>query len=149
MSFLVDDAARILASPMPRRQAISRLGALLFGSVVAGLGVRPAAAQTCRPECKGGDQCCPGNYCLTNGRLCCGNSASTACLKSEVCCSTIGGGVFCSSPGHPGATGAEYTSACCAALCNSSQKCCTYGTAVFCCPKTSTCGEGRCSSSSG
>ena len=45
MSYLLDDIARILASPIPRRQALRLLGGILAGGILSTLGVKQAAAQ--------------------------------------------------------------------------------------------------------
>ena len=40
MDFFFDEAARILATPMPRRQALKRLGGALVTGVLAAFGLQ-------------------------------------------------------------------------------------------------------------
>lgn len=81
MDHLFDEIARILASPMPRRQALRLLGGALVGGIVGALGIKQAAAQVpCSPSapCPTGQKCCPGRagtclpYCAGVKDNCCG-----------------------------------------------------------------------------
>ena len=55
MRFLLDDVARIMASPIPRRQAFKLLGGALSGAILGTLGIRPAAAMS---KCSPGTAAC-------------------------------------------------------------------------------------------
>ena len=102
---LFDDLARILASPLPRRQALKLFSGALAAGVLGAVGVRRAAAQDalCPPAHVCGTNCClltehcckPATrkpYCIKNTQICCGN---TACGPHEVCCKTV-----CCAPGQ-------------------------------------------------
>jgi hypothetical protein len=86
MSELIDNVARILATPMPRRKAMKLFGGALAAAAFAVSGARPASAAACKngqvtcgsgpkaPCCKsgccygpGGNNCCSGGYLLPNG----------------------------------------------------------------------------------
>jgi hypothetical protein len=84
MDRFFDEAARILASPMSRRQAFGRLWKLAAGVAFAGAVTAPASAQqTCRNDrdCPGGQTCC-ARTCIAAGRVCCGN---VACPVGQCC----------------------------------------------------------------
>jgi len=129
---LVDDAARILASPIPRRQAVKALSRILTGSLFAAFGVRSADAQ--RSPC-GNSTCAAGQICCTasNGRQFCGTGTccdTISCEPGKSCCTGPNQIKFCSSPAQT----------CCGyASCSSSQKCCPGGTVPFCADSTAIC----------
>jgi hypothetical protein len=94
MAYLVDDIARALANPMPRRKSLRLLSGILGGCILGGLGIKPASAQDRddeRPRTRSGtvscstkkvcpsikDKCCPGPSVTSLG---------TCCLKSQICC---------------------------------------------------------------
>jgi hypothetical protein len=83
MSNLLDDAARILASPLPRRQALRALSRILAGTALAAFGTKIADAQPgCGPNgCPSGQVCCASQ--CTKGAICCGRSA---CAAQQKCC---------------------------------------------------------------
>ncbi len=96
MDKFLDQAARILASEMPRRQALRRLGGLVAGGILATLGIESARAANPGPgacptgkTCPNGKGCCVTAgikpFCATIGKECCG---STACktTSGEHCC---------------------------------------------------------------
>jgi len=112
MNALIDDLSRIVASPIPRRQAFRLLAKIASGSILASLGwVKPVSGQGVQV-----------NSC-TDGQVPCG---STCCYSYETCC---GGTCY----------GAEVSAAynCCGGvLChNTSQQCCTN----HCCRKDQNC----------
>ena len=86
MDRFFDEAARILASPMSRRQAFRLLGGALVGGIVGAAGIKQAAAQGPPPppqacgniNCASGEKCCPGRagncnpYCAGIKDNCCG-----------------------------------------------------------------------------
>jgi hypothetical protein len=124
MSNRFDEASRILASPMPRRQAMQRITGLVFGAAFAGLWTRQAKAVDCNPACKPGQTCCAGSgraFCINAGTTCCGN---TSCAASETCCTNSSGGKFCS---------VSAGSCCGNTSCAPAQSCCTNsGGGKFC-----------------
>src|SRR5262245_9635878 len=76
MDRFIDEAARILASPMSRRQAFSRLWKLAAGVAVAGAIAAPASAQrgkacTTNAQCTTNQKCC-GGTCQSGTGACCG-----------------------------------------------------------------------------
>src|ERR1700722_2270631 len=75
---LLDDLGRVLATPMPRSQALRLIGATLFVAMFP----RRAAAFTCddpQQQCMTGTQCC-----ITTGAT---TSTPAACCKAnEYCC---------------------------------------------------------------
>ena len=169
MGNFLDDAARILASPMPRRRALRLLGGAIAGGILGTLGARRAQAQTCNPPCTSGRVCCSWqgtNFCITAGDTCCGNTQG--CNSSQQCCTT-GTMPFCGNIGDICCgehtcqrTSTAYhvccgsgTSAFCSATgqsnaipiccgtnsCNASQTCCASST---CCNSGQRCSNGRC-----
>ena len=139
MDHFFDEAARVLASEMPRRQALKRLGALIGGSILATLGVSAAQAQV---ACGGGGLICSGKksqccltgttpFCVTTGKLCCG---STSCKSGQFCCDK-GTKPFCRTA----------KSICCGNnKCKSSEVCCGGTT---CCKSCTT--SGKCAGTAG
>jgi len=137
MDRFFDEAARILASEMPRRQALKRLGALVGGGILATLGVnsiQEAAAATCDPNTNAGcsgkmSLCCPGvttPFCTTTGNQCCGN---TSCKPGQFCCNA-GSKPFCRTA----------KSICCGNnKCKSGQVCCGGTTCCKSCTATGKC----------
>jgi len=77
-----DEVARILASPMPRRQALRRVIGGLAGAALATAAwpgnARADNDKTCSTDgdCKKNESCCNGT-CCPPGKDCCGN---------KVCC---------------------------------------------------------------
>jgi hypothetical protein len=140
MANLFDDAARILASPMPRRQALKALGRVLTGSLLAAFGVRQAESQaanpevrsTCRPACSPDQKCCPGYgiaaFCVGASRICCGDKS---CAAGASCCTDTRGQKFCSGVGRT----------CCGntSCVTAEQKCCTTGSQPFCLARADKC----------
>src|SRR5438128_1094188 len=119
MDHMFDEVARILASPMPRRQAFRLLGGALVGGIVAALGVERASGRppACSPPCGAGKQCC-GNTCRPSTETCCGN---TSCRSDQQCCG--------------GSTCRPSTETCCGTTglsCKSTTPCCTTVTPPFC-----------------
>ena len=99
MSYLIDDVARILAGPTPRRKALKLIGGMLasglFGSVAFG-----QSGGGCLSTAAPGSPCpsdtskiCCGQFCLGAGILnedtCCSNSfrcPPTQCCDAVCCC---------------------------------------------------------------
>jgi hypothetical protein len=107
MSYLIDDVARTLASPMPRRKAFGKMAALLGGVFLATVIPVRADSNNCTPvtECtSSGNKChsshtcmsCGGvNLCCNTGFVCCGMT----CCSRAACCDTAAGVCFTSNQG--------------------------------------------------
>ena len=95
MNFLLDDIARTLATPMPRRQALKIVGKTLAGVVAAAtIGARRGQAASC----KGANQfSCANDCCNSTTEQCChvtGQGLQKYCApKNNICC----GGTSCPS----------------------------------------------------
>jgi hypothetical protein len=140
MDHFFDEAARILASPISRREALSRLGGLIAGGVLATIGVSTAEAQAvCSPPCFGDKiQCCPGvrrSFCALATDVCCGNNT---CNPPQTCCTGTTGTKFCVNPGQT----------CCGnTFCTAGQTCCPGNGFPFCialAPDQRCCGSTTC-----
>jgi len=141
MASLVDEAARILAGPTPRRQALKLLAGALAGGILGTLGARRARAQVAPDafgRCPGGVAPCSyggHTFCVSRGKTCCGDTSG--CNSTQTCCTT-GARPFCANSG----------TTCCGntACSNSTQTCCS-GTTPFCAAKgTTCCGSTSCTS---
>jgi hypothetical protein len=90
MDSLLDATARALASLVPRRKALKALGRIVMGSIVAGFGVREAAASCGQlPGCNQGYVCCSLKCVI--GAICCGTrtcAAQYACVSGNCVSST-------------------------------------------------------------
>lgn len=130
MSYLMDDVARTLASPMPRRKAFRYLAGTLLGGIfaplaMAGACTSPTAQNGC--DCTTAGQCssgicspCPtsqggGSICVASGNKCCQKASGTgnqtdgvACSNSFNCCCgstgtcAVSSGSTCNGPAHSG-----------------------------------------------
>ncbi len=142
MSFFLDDFARILASPLPRRQALKMAGTVFAGAFLSrGSTLQAAGACGALKQACGTKLCCviATQKCCTNGAVyfctgltatCCG---STSCPAGQICCRT-GAVPFCAPHGN----------VCCGTTsCSNGQTCCTN----VCCAKGLACYKGRCYSS--
>lgn len=138
MSYLIDDVARILASPMPRRQALRFLSGALASGVLGTFGAKWADAAACPKGttacgttcCEKGKACCTSSskpFCITAGKICCG---STSCDHGQTCCTTSAR-PFCATAGKT----------CCGSTsCSKGQTCCN----GVCCQAHQVCVKGRC-----
>ena len=142
MASLVDEAARILAGPTPRRQALKLLAGALAGGILGTLGARRARAQVAPDafgRCPGGVAPCSyggHTFCVSRGKTCCGDTSG--CNSTQTCCTT-GARPFCANSG----------TTCCGntACSNSTQTCCSTATTPFCAAKgTTCCGSTSCTS---
>ncbi len=92
MSYLIDDVARVLASPLPRRKAFRLLGGIMAGAFMGTVGAHRAMAAN--------SICCSnGTGCSNNGGNCGGDASSrdatccsTCCCASGTCSSTASSG---------------------------------------------------------
>ena len=95
MSDLIDNVARILATPMPRRKAMKLFGGALAAAIVALAGAQPVKAATCtqNSDCTGnGKVCCQGtcvgqSCCVSGVKHCTGQCA----CPDGTCSSSTGG----------------------------------------------------------
>ena len=87
--------ARVMASPMSRRQAFGRLWKMAMGVAAASALAAPVAAQrgnTCMAstDCAGTQQCCSGQ-CVGANLVCCTTGGTTvACPTGQQCCPDSG-----------------------------------------------------------
>jgi hypothetical protein len=90
MSNLFDDVARIVASPVSRRQAFRLVSGAVGGAVLASLGLGRATralakkvpATSCPPAQVCGTACCSASqFCAT-----CTNGGTKCCAKGTICC---------------------------------------------------------------
>ena len=106
MDQLFDEAARILAKGVSRREAV----ALLFGALIAAAFPTTAAAQSCNNEGQCAEpltcvNCIGGNgsnrQCLTATQACCGSGLNDnlICNKGQCCCLNSTNGCAASSGG--------------------------------------------------
>ena len=130
MSALLDDISRIIASPIPRRQALRLLGGVVGGGVLAylgrgsrGLGAPAGGEQgPPRPFRCGPHQFLCGGTCCDNDRTCCNGNC---CPSGQTCCNRN-----CCPAGH-----------CCGDhCCDKGETCC----GDHCCDKGETCCRNRC-----
>jgi hypothetical protein len=98
MDELIDNIARILATPMPRRKAVRVIGRAFVTAAVAGIGVRRVSAATCvAPTFSCGNDatapCCARNQCCalkgTKSGMCCNRGY---CVCSNGTCPSSSGG---------------------------------------------------------
>jgi len=94
MGKLFDDLSRIVASPIPRRQALRLIGSAIVGAAMApfaladgGTPCKSPSTQNCR---QGGGACGPPSQgkCCEPGFTCCGGTAASACCcgPGTICC---------------------------------------------------------------
>src|SRR6266480_604950 len=87
--FLIDDVARTLAKPMPRRKALWRIGGLLAAAFLANTTLSAAIACgsggcTADNQCTGNDKCvapCTGG----SGFRCCPKNTDCSCGQGQCC----------------------------------------------------------------
>ena len=87
MDRMFDEIARVLATPMSRRETFRRLWKVAAGVALAGAVAMPASAQRgggCKKnsDCAGGQTCC-NSTCIPAGYTCCGTQVCTG----NQCCS--------------------------------------------------------------
>ncbi|MGZ4387105.1 MAG: hypothetical protein ACXVZO_09255 [Gaiellaceae bacterium] len=160
----LDDLARVLAEPMPRRRVLGVIGAAVVAAAVPRwatasprrvmIGV-PAGHTTraVRGTCGPPGLPCQNDpyYCRAPGTTCCPNNPHNYCAKASDCCS--GGreccrtnlGQFCcnySDPTHPGCCdkGQLCVKGACVETCPPGTKKC----GRYCCPHGQKCRNGRC-----
>jgi hypothetical protein len=144
---ITDDVARILASPIPRREAFTRLTGVLFGGLLGSFGIRSAYAQqtsstlpsSCKPACKENETCC-GTTCINPHTTQCCQPGNTPCPSNQTCC-----GSTCIDPKNtqcctPGNTPCRFPNTCCGGTCiGPATKCCTPSNTT-CSPPKQCCG---------
>ena len=134
MSYLIDDVARILAGPTPRRKALKLIGGALAGTVFGSLAFGQAAGNCTggrfnNTSCSTNQQCC-GQFCVGQGigtpgaALCCPNTF--ACPPTRCCLANGTSG--CCPPGT------------CGKLVTGASDVCTGSNPTGCTTDTSLCG---------
>jgi hypothetical protein len=103
MNLLIDDVARVLATPMSRRKAFARIAGILGGVLLASVpaqAIGPCGICTVNGDCTGvaANNCvsCPGggSICCRPGYACCGTSH---CCPNAACCNSQTGTCFSST----------------------------------------------------
>src|SRR5438874_1687627 len=125
MDRFFDEAARILASPMPRRRAVALLGGALLAAI---LGTDVSAQPTCTLLCDTGKKCCRGSggdFCILESLICCGNSSCNSSL-GETCCDglCLPSGLLCCGNGNGHACNKESELCCGSNCCNAGNQIC-------------------------
>jgi hypothetical protein len=99
-----DDIARVMASPMPRRQALRRIAGLCAGAALVAV-VSPGRAQAQSKSCKSNKDCSTGYFCCNsicwpNGSNICGSGASSICCPAGQVCCGVGSDAVCCGMGQ-------------------------------------------------
>ena len=86
-----DEIARLLASPIPRRQVFRRVIGGLAAAALAAIGSPPQALAgvSCatNADCSAGQFCCNASICCPDADVCCGLGANSICCpNNQVCC---------------------------------------------------------------
>lgn len=84
MSDLFDKVSRIVASPVPRRQALRLIGSALAGAALAPLGFGNQKQGVSSSACKPNWVTCSDGRCCQPNHTCCGD---LCCPPSHTCCS--------------------------------------------------------------
>jgi len=163
MSAVMDDIARIIARPIPRRQALRLVGGVVGGTIAAALGKAKGlgswaaqvggASVATSPKCGRGQFACGTGsraVCCSSGTTCCGNTTVgfTCCGSSQGCC-TDAKTAYCAPPRSTCCKGASCgsTQSCCNGKCCdklSHQTCCGTTSSGVCCSSGQVCCGGRC-----
>jgi len=88
-----DEMARLLASPMPRRQVFRHIIGGLAAATLATIG-SPLRAQSVvcvtNADCGTGNICCNASICCPSVDICCGiGTTSICCPPTMVCCGGV------------------------------------------------------------
>jgi hypothetical protein len=154
----IDDVARILAAPVPRRKAFQLLGGAVAGTLF--IGFAKGQRSNCSPACRREQKCmdCGGKYvCAWPGQECCGvelcrrgdtclhcGSSNPVCApRGQVCCGNtiVSRGHICCETSR-GVIPAPVGSTCCGrTYCQPDQKCCRF---ERCCERHQTCCNDEC-----
>jgi hypothetical protein len=124
MRYLVDDLARTLATPMPRRRALRLAAQMLAGGVLATLGIRRASAANCTGTGQSNCTCVGGGQsatCNSSQTCCMGSNGASCCNSTQHCCVSGGGNVHCCDSGTTCCSVPSINPVCC----NSNQCCST------------------------
>jgi len=137
---MIDEISRIIASPIPRRQAFRLLGGVLGGGILASLGLGRASRGLAAPvTCPSGTRLC-GTGCCANNLLCCGGTCYGASTSVNYnCCGTV----LCRKSSQQCCTNhcCTTTQTCCGQSCCASGRACCNGT---CCASGYVCCSKKC-----
>jgi len=86
MTYFTDEVARILAGPMPRRQALKLLSGVLAGAFLSSIGVQRAKATSGCGSCTGRQRCCNNTCYDPLYYQCC---VGEICSNKAQCCSVV------------------------------------------------------------
>ncbi len=147
----LDDLARALAEPMPRRRALRIAGAALLGSVIPGLRAGGALASPCGPDTPCSSVCTADGdlgACGTESHNACGQITCRleGCLHSgEKCCRGGGEAWICNETDRCGSLNGPHCVSCpeerkCGTACCKSDEFCASRNRELCCKK----GENGC-----
>ena len=141
MSLLIDDLSRIIASPIPRRQALRLAGSLMGGGILGYLGLGRTSSGLARPSrpCASDEVPC-GKTCCQPFYMCCGGTCYGPGFKEHsVCC----GSGLCSKASQQCCTDhcCQKTETCCGASCCAPGHACCQGK---CCPPGYVCCKDKC-----
>jgi len=149
---LLDNVARIMASQVPRRQAVKLIASGFAAAVMAHFGIRSLLAQTSPSLTQGSNSvkcgngyCPPGSSCINKqccpSNLVCGSGTSqtccpplSTCIDNNCCASSQVCGKTCCPAGQSCINGA---------CCLTTQVCVTFNGPV-CCASPNTCVAGQC-----
>ena len=142
MSLLIDDLSRIIASPIPRRQALRLAGNMLGGGILAYLGLGGPSRGHAEESRRCGAHMVPcGKICCQPSEICCGGSCYSPRLPKPLNC--CGGKVLCSAVSQQCCTDhcCGKTENCCGAKCCAPGQACCKGQ---CCAPGEVCCNNRC-----
>lgn len=163
MSELLDDLARTLAQPMPRRRALGVLGVTLVGLATGGtatcargplVGTQSRGCGSAYKVCEPATQACFAHCCPKHTACSFSQRGKTGCQISPGCCDPCNSQR--STPdGQGGCKPGPVADTCCKKKCGKSkccvegEKCCTGKGRATCCPEKQDCVNGRCGCKSG
>jgi hypothetical protein len=89
MNLLIDDVARILATPMSRRKALMRIAGVVGGVLLAGVPLKAVGncgactTPNVQSNCNENFTC---RSCLGGGNICCRTQGNLTCCGTSHCC---------------------------------------------------------------
>lgn len=122
MNTLFDDLARIIASPVSRRDAFRLVSTAVGGTLLVSLGLASPPLARSAGSCSGSQFCCDPSsckVCCNAGCVCCGNGNNARCCSPGSTCCGTGSNVTCCPSGCTCCGGVCCTGSTSAATCNS------------------------------